>query len=176
MKKEVNKWQDIILEIWKKENRKIKLIVKGFSMEPYIHANDTILINLLPYDKIKIGDITAFLQNGKIVVHRIIKIKKYKGKLLFCQKGDNLTGYSWIESDQIIGRVDIIERDNRKIYFKKPSNALLNLFLGISGLVFINIFELLTPLKKSLFGNQSLPIIKLINFWNRLIYKFYVLQ
>lgn len=64
------------------------VIVSG-SMKPTIMINDAILIKKVPEDKIAVGDIISFQQNGIIVTHRVIDIIYEDGVKKYQTKGDN---------------------------------------------------------------------------------------
>jgi signal peptidase I len=57
------------------------------SMEPLISSGDKIKIKQCSYKYIKKGDIIAFYRKNKIILHRVLKINKYKES--FIAKGDN---------------------------------------------------------------------------------------
>lgn len=83
-----------------------KFKVSGHSMEPTIRNGQEILISSLPYliFRIKVGDIIAFNNLGKLIVKRVKSINRGK----FLVEGDNKTDskeFGWIEKDRIMGKV-----------------------------------------------------------------------
>ncbi len=69
------------------------LIVLTDSMYPDIKSGDLILCNAIDAEDVKVSDVISFFDpagNGtSIVTHRVVKIVKEDGKLLFKTKGDN---------------------------------------------------------------------------------------
>jgi signal peptidase len=64
------------------------LIASG-SMEPSISIGDVAVIQGVPIETIKEGDVIAFRQNGLIIVHRVKKIENNEGEITFITQGDN---------------------------------------------------------------------------------------
>lgn len=109
-------------------------------MFPLIDDQDKVtLINMPPY-KIHQGDIIAFLNNGEIVVHRVIRLRYLQKEILFCQKGDSSPYFSWIKGKEILGKVIEIENDKKIIKLTVFFWLLYNRFLALLGSfwVFIN--------------------------------------
>jgi signal peptidase I len=88
--------------------------VEGISMQPLLHLGDLVLLEHADPTKLKKGDIIAFRTTPgdqsqyKVpaqYVHRIIRIQKGPGGLLFRTKGDNVTGPDpfWTRQQDVIG-------------------------------------------------------------------------
>ena len=85
------------------------IAIASGSMEPKIHKGDIVIINRdYNIKSIKKGEVMAYRHSGIIVVHRIIKKEKNKGKYYFVTKGDankkedNIV----IDESMIVGIVD----------------------------------------------------------------------
>ena len=76
-------------------------------MEPTFFENDVIVVNKSNINELKENDIITFKQNDKIISHRIIKINKENGRLIFNTKGDNniIEDDFKIAEEQIYGKV-----------------------------------------------------------------------
>ena len=87
----------------------------GKSMEPFIHSGDKIYVSPVLSNKIRLGDILVFVhpQGGKVVAHRVVQIADKR----FLCKGDNISVRSdgWITFPDVLGRVDLVERDGKQI-------------------------------------------------------------
>lgn len=81
-------------------------IVSG-SMEPTLEINDVVIVKKCPINELKEGDIITFLQEDRIISHRILKITNDKGELKFKTKGDNneIADKDEVDSDKIFGKV-----------------------------------------------------------------------
>ena len=63
-------------------------IISG-SMEPIIKLNDVILVKETPEEDLEVGTIITFIQDGDIITHRIIGVRKGSdGTLYYKTKGD----------------------------------------------------------------------------------------
>lgn len=99
---------------------------QSFSMVPLIHPSDKIVVKKTAF--FKTNDIVVFKKNDRLIAHRLIYIdpqKKY-----FIAKGDNnLKSDGKLRKNQVLGKVEIIERGKRKInlshiYLSQSSNYL----------------------------------------------------
>lgn len=109
-------------------------------MFPLIDNQDKVILIDMPPDKIHQGDIIAFVNNGEIVVHRVIRLKYLKKEILFCQKGDSSPYFSWIKGKEILGKVIEIKNDKKIIKLNDIFWHLYNRFLALLGSfwVFLN--------------------------------------
>lgn len=94
------------------QNKRAFIQVTGMSMWPLLyHIRDG--VEIIPPEHLKAGDIVLYdRRNGRYALHRII----HKGKDSFTMAGD----HQWhmekgLSYDQIVGVVDMIYRDGKKI-------------------------------------------------------------
>ena len=85
-------------------------------MSPFIRDGDVITIVPYSHDKTHLGEIAAFIhpESGKPAVHRIIG----KNSLACLIQGDNASGSmtdGWIPKENILGKVNQVEREGRII-------------------------------------------------------------
>jgi signal peptidase I len=130
---------EAIIKIWQRKGKHLCLKVEGHSMFPYFQKDDVVELYLdeINIHALKTGDIIAFLQDQMIIVHRYIKKKKWNNQWKVCQRGDHLSGFRWINSQQIIGRAIAIHRNGRRIDLLYYHQILLNRFLGYLGWIWI---------------------------------------
>lgn len=80
------------------------------SMSPTFTKGSVVIIKKVnDKDKIKIGDITAYQYEGKVIIHRVNRIVEIKGEKFYYTKGDaneDEDNYK-VESDNIIGVVTV---------------------------------------------------------------------
>lgn len=93
----------------------ISIIAPGGSMLPFIRSDDKIFISPVGGKQFRSGDILVFLRepDRRVIAHRAVKIN---ADLVLC-KGDNVAEYvdGWIPTQDVLGRVDRVERDGRPI-------------------------------------------------------------
>jgi signal peptidase I len=150
--KEVSKYITPVMEIWKQTDRDLGLKIYGNSMRPLINPGDHISLRLIDFVLLKMGDIIAFREGDNLVVHRFIKKKMVNGKWLFCQKGDNLWGWSWIQEDRILGKVESIQRPGRTLNLASWRWHCINHMLGFAYFAWIAGYEKAQALKVLIFG------------------------
>lgn len=84
------------------------LAVGSGSMEPNISIGDMVFVEKTKkYNKLKVGKVLVYNKENKVIVHRIAKIIKEKGKYIFKTKGDHNNSIdNWeIRENEIIGVV-----------------------------------------------------------------------
>ncbi len=103
-----------VLELWKERGEPFTLDLEGRSMVPLAHSGDRVTIRPLPPDDLRCGDIIALQQNGVLVVHRLLMVRRSPdGSSRYCQKGDNSPNSSWVDPGSLVGRVEAIEGPGR---------------------------------------------------------------
>ena len=90
-------------------------IISSPSMRPVMDAGDLVFIHPVAVEEIKVGDIVAFqaLVGGgeRMIIHRVVKILIYPGKIYLVTKGDDNTvtdqavGIAPVGSRNLIGKV-----------------------------------------------------------------------
>jgi signal peptidase I len=154
--KKVSKYIAPVMEIWKQENITLDLRVYGNSMRPLINPGDRLSLRLLDVVLLKRGDIIAFREDNNLVVHRFIMKKMVNGKWLFCQKGDNLRGWSWIQEDWILGKVESIRRPDRTLNLASRCWSCINHMLGFAYFSWIVGYEKTRALKIFIIGPRPI--------------------
>ena len=87
------------------------VVIVSESMEPRIKIGDIVVIDKLEdISNLKEGDIIAFNSEGKIIVHRIVKIYSYNEKIYIKTKGDNNNSEdpTAIQKKDVIGIAKVI--------------------------------------------------------------------
>ena len=106
----------MFLEALEKHNR-CEVVVGGTSMWPFIRDGDTASIKKNEPFTPSPGTVVAFFAGEQLIVHRIIWCKKKAdGRWDISVHGDASPGsQSKINADQVIGSVEYVKRQNRKI-------------------------------------------------------------
>lgn len=154
-----------VFELWKEAGRPIDVRIEGASMLPLIRPGDTVSLCLINGDELKTGDLIAFRQDGDLIVHRFIKQRKIDRSRWLCQKGDNLSGWSWIPEDDVLGRVESIRGRGKVIYMNTRPWTWINRVMGISWLLWISVVEKVRLLKARIAVGRPLPILGGLAGW-----------
>ncbi len=110
------------------------LQAKGFSMSPLIKDGDVLSLSTLNGDFPRIGDVVAFIhpQFKRVYIHRIIAMKDK----LYILKGDNNLHVDGLVSlSSILGRVNRVDRDYKRILVGLGPERLLVAFLSRKNLI-----------------------------------------
>ena len=79
---------------------KVSFSAPGHSMYPTIMANETIMVEPIDPVEVKQGDIILYRNNGRLIAHRVICIKKIiKNLLVVSNRSENLQSLSLVEGD-----------------------------------------------------------------------------
>ncbi len=131
-------------------DRAFRFRVRGGSMTPFIRSGDTITLHPVAADKIRTGDIVAFVSSPMMTmfVHRVV-LMHHK---FFLIRGDNLIDDDgWISGKDIIGKVVGVERNGVPSFFGLtwPVNNLIALlsYMGILPVLTLSVRKLLRALK-----------------------------
>lgn len=151
------------LEMLKKGHKDIVLRVEGTSMMPLLKSGDRVILKAADAAQLRRGELIAYRDAGNIIVHRLIRKKRIDGKWLLCQKGDNLTGWSWIEADQLIGKAECYEGGEEYQAITRLTRPLINrLSLSLlSGWILFR--ESLGTLKSLYAGDRKFPLLSRID-------------
>ena len=91
----------------------------GVSMEPLLHdkrKKNATHVLILPVQGIcKIGDMPlVFMNDGRYILHRIIRVDEKEGKIFYQTRGDNCIGSEYVSQEAVLGVV-------REIYYKNKT-------------------------------------------------------
>lgn len=111
-------------------NREVSLDVKGNSMLPFLAQGDRVTVCPVRPEELSMGDVLLFRQNGQLIVHRLVGKKRIGAAYLYCQKGDNLSGWSWISGEDIIGRVTSFGHSDAKADMAASPWRWINFLMG----------------------------------------------
>ncbi len=118
------------LRLWRKAGREIRIETEGTSMRPLIEGGDEITIKLTNTEPLRVGDLIAFREGNRIVVHRLLKVGRSAKGRRFCEKGDNAPGWSWIDAERVLGRVTSIDGRRGRLVMTRPLWRWINPIVG----------------------------------------------
>ena len=148
-----------VFKLWKEAGRPVDVKIEGASMLPLIRPGDTVSLRLINGDELNTGELIAFRQNEGLIVHRFIKQRRIDRSRWLCQKGDNLSGWSWIQEDDVLGRVELIRGRGKVIDMNTRPWTWINRVMGISWLLWISFVEKVRLLKAFAVAGRPLPIL-----------------
>ncbi len=84
--------------------------MQGISMEPIIPSGATIHVRGCDQPP-RVGEVVVFWCRGKVIVHRLRKVKEIEGHLCFQAQGDgNVKPDAWVDARMIVGRVENVPK------------------------------------------------------------------
>jgi len=92
----------------------------GVSMEPLLHdkrKKNATHVLILPVQGIcKIGDMPlVFMNDGRYILHRIIRVDEKEGKIFYQTRGDNCIGSEYVSQEAVLGVVSEIYYKNKTV-------------------------------------------------------------
>ena len=128
---------EVLLELSRdilEKGKSVRFQAKGWSMRPFIRDGDFIVVSPIENSSIKTGDVVFYLTTeNKVIVHRVIRKYKKKGRMTVLIKGDaSFSSPEKVEIQNVLGKVVAVERNGRK-------KRLDTKFYQIKGLLFAGI-------------------------------------
>jgi len=129
---------EVLLELSRdilEKGKSVRFQAKGWSMRPFIQDGDFIVVNPIENSSIKTGDVVFYLTTeNKIIVHRVIRKYKKKGRMTVLIKGDaSFSSPEKVEIQNVLGKVVAVERNGRKKRLDTKLHQIKGLFFaGIS--------------------------------------------
>jgi signal peptidase I len=103
---------------------RMRFQASGGSMRPFIRDGDILEVAPFPVKPIiKCGDVLLIdTTANKLLAHRVVKIKYHQGIASYLIKSDKaISPDGWFQSENILGRVDVIERGSQRILLTLPA-------------------------------------------------------
>lgn len=123
----------------------------GTSMIPLINPGDIVFFNKVKESDIAVGDIVAFYDGKKLIIHRVIA--KEKDKIL--AKGDNVSAPdSPLEESDILGKVIRIDGKYGVINLEERNVRFFQLYFLFRSLILLNISIFNKLLLRLFFGRR----------------------
>jgi len=151
-----------IIDLWKDAGRDIPFTISGISMEPFLKSGDRVVVRTVYSEQLKRGDIIAFRSAGRVIIHRLMGGRKTDKGLVYCQKGDNLGGWTWIPEEAIIGKVVSIRGPKYIADMGDTMWRYLNTALGIWGTGQIAFKVALKSAKAALVGDNQMAYVSML--------------
>ncbi len=136
MKRSINSTGAGFLELSKdifEKGKSVRFQAKGWSMRPLIQDGDFIVVSPVENSSIKTGDVVFYSTTGnKVIVHRLIRKYKQKGRMTVLIKGDaSFSSPEKIDIQNVLGKVIPIERNGRKKRLDRKLYQIIGLFFAV---------------------------------------------
>lgn len=139
---------------WTQVGEQHLIPIIGRSMLPLIQPGDQVLIQHGSAD-LRRGDVVAFLQQDKIVAHRLLHIRKSDPITTYITKGDNASYFdSPVNASQVVGRVLKIKRGDRWIPIDTPAWRIWGWLIAVGMLGWTTFYGWGRKIKHRLWGKQ----------------------
>ncbi len=84
-------------------------LLSGPSMNPTLWAGDIVIVKEVPVEEIAVGDIIKFWQEGRYVIHRVIRIEQTEAGVVITTQGDNVNAPDFpVTEEYIKGKVVLV--------------------------------------------------------------------
>ena len=115
------------------KGKSIRFQAKGWSMHPFIRDGDFIVVSPVKSSSIRKGDIVFYSNaENKIIVHRIIRKYKQKGRMTVLVKGDaSFSSPEKMDIQNVLGKVIAVERNGRKKRLDRKLYQIIGLFFAV---------------------------------------------
>jgi signal peptidase len=99
------------------EGHRVRFQASGESMQPFIQDKDILEVAPLEGKQIKKGDVMLVeTDEGRLLAHRVVKINRNNGIPIYFTRGDSSISFDGsFRLENILGRVEIVERGNLRI-------------------------------------------------------------
>ena len=114
------------------------------SMSPLIEVGDVVRVSRAEASRVRIGDVVAFQDGQKVVVHRIIGRSWSKQQLIFRHRGDGGAVSRKIPAKNLIGRVSAVKKRGIEISLDAPRYVIGGRVMGLR-LRFLDILAEMRP-------------------------------
>jgi hypothetical protein len=135
--------------------RSLSFPISGTSMLRLLQEGVTVVIEAAGRGELRRGDVFLFREEGRLIVHRLVGVKTAGGQKVFCQKGDNLSGWSWISGDAIIGRAAAAACSGAPLNWSAFPWTWINAALGCWGGFYVASVSFLSEGKALVFAGRS---------------------
>lgn len=143
------------LEIWSETDRQQIISITGRSMLPLIQTGDQVLV-AHGRKNARRGDVIVFLQDEKMVAHRVLYVNPNSAEAAFIAKGDNNASLDPpVSAGRYVGRVLRIKRGERWLSIDTPAWRVTGWLIAVGMIAWLKMFGAGRRLKRNLWGEQS---------------------
>jgi hypothetical protein len=118
------------LREWRMFEKKIILNVQGNSMLPLIKSGEKVTVRLTNPHGLRRGDLFAFETGENITVHRFVKKRSLDDVWWFCEVGDNVADWRWVQEGKVLGVVQTVQGADMVLNMQSPPWVWMNSIFG----------------------------------------------
>jgi hypothetical protein len=144
-----------VIDLWREAGREVSFTISGTSMEPLLKAGDRVTVHPVHPDQLRRGDLVAFAGERRVIIHRVVRRRKAGSGWLYCQKGDNCTGWSWLPERAVLGRVVSIGGAGEAADMAGAPWKWLHPALGAWAAAWVILEDILRGMKAATVGNKQ---------------------
>jgi len=104
-----SRFRRALLDLFRSSGNPLTLKVEGNSMKPSLSGAQGVTIDFCEASTLAVGDILAYEAGDTVVVHRVLAKRVREGRVEIYQKGDNQQIGTWVNGEQVLGRVSEVQ-------------------------------------------------------------------
>jgi signal peptidase I len=111
---------------------RLRLCVTGWSMLPTVWPGDTLVVERVSPDQVRIGDVVVVARDGKLCEHRVISITEDSGNRQWITRGDALPVPDRpVLENELLGRASYLIRAGKRLAMPAELNLVEQLIAKI---------------------------------------------
>jgi signal peptidase len=145
---------EAVLDVWGQAGEQHLIPTTGRSMVPLIQDGDHVLV-AHGCAGVRRGDVIILRREGRLVVHRVLRIYSGHAGPTFLTKGDHVSQLdSPLRADEIVGRVLALKRGDRYMSLDTTVWRMVGWLIAVSMLAWTKLDNWGRDLKQGLLGPQ----------------------
>jgi signal peptidase I len=102
----------------------VSFVAHGSSMIPSIYPGDLLTVRSESVADARPGEVVLFLLGGRFFVHRVVRKRPERNRVVFSTRGDAMTQEDpSVDGSQLLGRVTSIVRRGKPVKFADHANS-----------------------------------------------------
>jgi signal peptidase I len=102
----------------------LRFSATGWSMLPAIWPSDTLVVERVSADQVKVGEVVLVRRNGRLCAHRIVSREENSGSPDWITQGDAMPMPDPpVKESELLGRVNYVIRDGRCVAMRSKSSV-----------------------------------------------------
>lgn len=153
-----------VIEAWGEKGKQHWIPVAGESMLPLLQPGDQVLVSH-NYADVRPGDIVVIWQAGRLLIHRIIRIRDDGTHRTFFTKGDNALQFdSPVGAEEIIGKAIALKRRGRQISLLTNTWRVLGWLIATTARGNANLLDAGSRIKQIFLGSKPNRLTRFLRF------------
>jgi signal peptidase I len=94
----------------------LQFAAKGWSMLPSVWPGETLVVNRVSQDQVRVGDVVLVGRDGRLCAHRVVSVAEGAGSPQWITQGDaNSAPDRPVSEGELLGRIDYLIRAGRLV-------------------------------------------------------------